>query len=143
MKLATWTPTAMTLRTDMDRLFDSFLSSRPEPNQSSWVPATALLEDAAAYHILVDLPGFSEKELEIEIVEGVLSISGERKRPEIKEDVACHRLERRYGNFRKAFRLGNGLDLEQASASFHDGVLELTLPKSAAAKPKNIPITRD
>ena len=143
MKLTTWNPTAMAFRTDADRLFENFWNTRAEARNSTWVPATDLLEDAESYHILIDLPGFSEKDLEIEIKDGELTISGEKRRPDLGEEVTCHQQERRYGTFRKAFRMGDGLDLEKIRASFRNGVLELTLPKSAAVKPKTITITRD
>jgi HSP20 family protein len=90
-----------------------------------------------------ELPGFTKEDVSIEIHENRLIIRGERKREtEAKEDQ-YHRLERAYGRFERAFWLPTTVDAEQIQATFKDGVLELRLPKSPAAKPKQIPITEE
>jgi HSP20 family protein len=86
-----------------------------------------------------ELPGFSKEDVNIEIHENRLIIPGERE-TEAKGD-RYHRLERAYGRFERAFWLPTTVDAEHIQASFKNGVLELSLPKSATAKPKQIPIT--
>jgi HSP20 family protein len=88
-----------------------------------------------------ELPGFSKEDVNIEIHENRLVIRGERKRETDPKEDRYHRLERAYGRFGRAFGLPTTVDAEHIQASFKNGVLELSLPKSATAKPKQIPIT--
>jgi HSP20 family protein len=149
MAIVRWNPQRdlMQMREEMDRLFNQFLR-RGEGEEATlaqglWAPPVDIYETDDAFMLKAELPGFTKEDVSIEIHENRLIIRGERKREtEAKEDQ-YHRLERAYGRFERAFWLPTTVDAEQIQATFKDGVLELRLPKSPAAKPKQIPITEE
>jgi HSP20 family protein len=149
MAIVRWNPQRdlMQMREEMDRLFNQFLR-RGEGEEATlaqglWAPPVDIYETDDAFMLKAELPGFTKEDVSIEIHENRLIIRGERKREtEAKEDQ-YHRLERAYGRFERAFCLPTTVDAEQIQATFKDGVLELRLPKSPAAKPKQIPITEE
>ena len=87
----------------------------------------------------MELPGFAKDGVDISFDDGILTISGERKFDR-KEDSRYHRLERRYGQFQRSFRLPNSVDIENAAATLNEGVLQLVVPKREEAKPRQIPV---
>jgi len=124
-------------RREMDRLFDDFGFARPAAASGNWaVPATEVREDDKNYVIAAEMPGMKKDDIEIDVADGVLSIKAEKKAEEKKEDGNVHYSERRYGVYRRDFRLGENVDLENIKADFTDGVLTLTLPKTEPAKPE-------
>ena len=147
MAIVRWNPQRdlMQMREEMDRLFNQFLR-RGEGEEATlaqglWAPPVDIYETDNAFMLKAELPGFTKEDVSIEIHENQLIIRGERKREtEAKEDQ-YHRLERAYGRFERAFWLPTTVDAEHIQATFNNGVLELRLPKSPAAKPKQIPIT--
>jgi len=100
-----------------------------------------IVEEKDKYLLHADLPGLTEKEVKIELEDGYLTISGERK-SEKKEnnDGEVLRSERYYGKFQRSFRLGNNVEIDKVKASFKNGELTINLPKSEKAKSKLIPI---
>jgi HSP20 family protein len=147
MAIVRWNPARdlMQMREEMDRLFSRFLQrgdgEEVSWGQGHWAPPVDIYETDNAFMLKAELPGFSKEDVNIEMHENRLIIRGERKREtEAKED-RYHRLERAYGRFERAFWLPSTVDAEDIQASFKDGVLELSMPKSATAKPKQIPIT--
>jgi len=147
MAIVRWNPQRdlMQMREEMDRMFNQFLR-RGEGEEATlaqglWAPPVDIYETDDAFMLKAELPGFTKEDVSIEIHENRLIIRGERKREtEAKEDQ-YHRLERAYGRFERAFWLPTTVDAEHIQATFNNGVLELRLPKSPAAKPKQIPIT--
>jgi HSP20 family protein len=147
MAIVRWNPQRdlMQMREEMDRMFNQFLR-RGEGEEATlaqglWAPPVDIYETDDAFMLKAELPGFSKEDVNLEIHENRLIIRGERKREtEAKEDQ-YHRLERAYGRFERAFWLPTTVDAEHIQATFNNGVLELRLPKSPAAKPKQIPIT--
>jgi len=149
-------PTAMqmwrpfeSLRREVDRLFDDFHMSpfrlpfrRPafdiEPfwAPESWVavPAVDFVERDNAFEVHADLPGLDEKNIEVKVANGVLTIKGEKEenKEEKKEDF--HMRERRFGSFERALRIPDGVDTDKIEAAFKKGVLTVTLPKTAEAQ---------
>ena len=152
------TPAAMqmwrpfeSLRREVDRLFDDFNMSpfrmspfrlpfrRPsfdiEPfwAPESWVavPAVDLVERDNAFEMHADLPGLDEKDIEVMVANGVLTIKGEKEenKEEKKEDF--HMRERRFGSFERALRIPDGVDTDKIEAAFKKGVLTVMLPKTA------------
>jgi len=136
-------------RNDMQRLFDQvwnrgFFPSLPrafdvEPIWRQWPsvgaaqPAVDYAEDEKAYHITAELPGMSEKEVDVSLSGDTLTIKGE-KRSEKEEKAKNYYLsERSYGSFQRSFTLPDGTDRDKIEASFAAGVLTLTLPKTAEA----------
>lgn len=125
------------LRREMDRLFDDFGFGRVSAgNGAGWsVPATEVREDDKSYVIAAELPGLKKDDIEIGVADGVLTIKAEKKAESTREDGNVHYSERRYGTYRRDFRLGENVDLENIAADFADGVLTVTLPKTEPSKP--------
>src|SRR3954452_2761101 len=126
MALVRWAPTREldTLQSDMNRLFDAFFNGRPgEGAARRWIPAMDLVETQDHLVLRADLPGMKEEDLEIEIKDGVLTISGERKAEHEEKSEGFHRVERSFGSFSRALAVPEGIDATQVSASFENGVL--------------------
>jgi HSP20 family protein len=146
MAIVRWNPTRdlMQMREEMDRLFTQFFrrgdGEEATWTQGVWAPPVDIYETDDAFVLKAELPGFRKEDVTIEMQDNRLIIRGERKREdEVKED-RYHRIERAYGRFERAFWLPTTVDAEKIQATFKDGVLELRLPKSEAAKPKRIAI---
>ncbi len=111
---------------------------------SAWMPPVDISEDANQITATAELPGFKEKDVNVELHGDVLTISGERKRESEKKDSNYTRVERSYGHsygqFCRSFTLPASVDRESVKASFSDGLLKLELPKKPEAKPRQIPI---
>lgn len=90
--------------------------------------------------LVMDLPGFTAGDLEIEVLDGELVIRGERKRPELAEGSRWAFTERSFGRFERRLRLPRGVDPDAIIASVDNGVLSLIVPKPEALKPKTIQI---
>ena len=147
MALVRWNPARdlMQMREEMDRLFNqAFGRGDGEEGawgRGTWMPPVDIHETDDAFVLKAELPGFTKEDVQIELHGNRLILRGERKQEtEVKEEQ-YHRRERAYGRFERAFWLPTTVDAEKIQASFKDGVLELRLPKSEAAKPKRIPIT--
>lgn len=139
-------PPFETLRREVDRLFDDFggdfwrrpfhaLSDfEPFARKFAASPAVDIAESDKAYEITAELPGMDEKNIEVNVVNGGLTIKGEKK--DEKEEKAKDRYvsERRYGSFERYFRLPDGVDAAKIEASFKKGVLTVTLPKRPEAQ---------
>jgi HSP20 family protein len=98
-------------------------------------------EDNDAYQIHAELPGISKEDIHVHIDGPVVSISAERKQEkEVKEGERVLRTERYYGKVSRSFQLGQEVDEERSSAKFADGVLNLSLPKKAAAQARRLTI---
>ncbi|WP_257538427.1 Hsp20/alpha crystallin family protein [Sphingobium sp. CFD-1] len=138
------------LRSEIDRLFDDFGSSGRSlfhfaPRGAlAIVPALELVDDEKAYRLTAELPGLDEKDVEINVADGVLSISGEKKEEEERKEKGFLLSERRYGSFRRQISLPADVDAEGIKAQFKDGVLTVTLAKdeNAAARTRKIAIEK-
>lgn len=127
-----------TLRRQIDRLFEEpFRKAAPEfepfgrlPLAWASAPAVDLVEKDKEYEITAELPGLDEKNVEVKLSNGTLTISGEKKEEREERDKGYHLSERRYGAFRRAFRVPEGVDQEHIEASFGKGVLTVRLPKT-------------
>jgi HSP20 family protein len=147
MAVARWTPmrNLLSFQEEMNRMFDQFFrggsSGEASWGQFTWTPPVDIYETDDALVLTADLPGVSKDEVSIEIHQNTLMLRGERKREAGVNDDHYHRVERAYGPFQRSFVLPTMVDQEHVQATYHDGVLELRLPKSEAAKPKRIAIT--
>jgi HSP20 family protein len=126
------------LTADFDRLF-STLFDRNQAAQR-WVPAMDLVEHEDHFLLRADLPGLTEDDVSIELNDGSLTVSGERKAEHDQRERGFYRLERQYGKFSRTLTLPDGIDGEQIKASFKNGVLEVQIPKPEERKPRRIPI---
>ncbi len=145
------------LRGDIDRAFDRMFRDWPsfgslagwEPfkEMESWARPTALAprvdvsEDEKAYEITAEIPGVEEKDVNVTLVNGRLTLRGEKKTEKEEKKKDYHMKERSYGAFERSFRLPEEVDAEKISAAFENGVLSVTLPKTEKAKAKERKIT--
>ncbi|MFZ5764845.1 MAG: Hsp20/alpha crystallin family protein [Thermodesulfobacteriota bacterium] len=111
-------------------LFDEVLTDV----EKSWSPRLDVSETNDAIEVVADLPGLDKKDIEISFEGDVLVIKGERKEEHRESKKHVHRMERRYGSFYRAMRLPVEVKSDKIEASFKDGVLTVTLPKSEEAK---------
>ena len=109
---------------------------------SAYVPRVDISEDTNNIYVHAELPGLSENDVKCTVSEGVLTIRGEKKHEEKREDKNYFRVERRYGEFARQFTLPDNVKEDQVNANFNNGVLEITIPKGEPSKPKEreIPI---
>src|SRR4051794_41838900 len=126
--------------TDFTRLFDSLFEPRAVSAQR-WVPAMDLVETEDHYLLKADLPGMKQEDVAIEFNDGTLTISGERKLEYERKEKGFFRLERLFGKFSRSLSLPDGIDAEKIQASFHDGVLDVTIPKPEQRKPRRIEVS--
>jgi len=131
-----------TLRHEVDRFFENPWGELARSSEffGGWAPALDLHEDKDSLTLRAELPGMKKEDIEIAIEDGVLSISGERKREEKYGDAESYRSERFFGRFNRSLTLPKPVNVEQVKASYKDGVLTVTLPKTEAAKPKQIEV---
>ena len=108
---------------------------------TGWAPAVDVAETAEDYLIRAEVPGLRKEDVKLSLSGNVLTISGEKKMEEKKtENKKYHRLERSYGAFQRSFSLPTPVNADKISATFKDGMLEVTVPKSEEAKSKVIDI---
>ena len=138
------------LRREIDRLFDDFgggLWRSPFPRsffhitpfgrgEPGWAatPAVDVIETDKAYEIAAELPGMDEKNIEVKVTDGVLTMKGERQEEKEEKKKDYYLQERSFGSFQRSFELPEGVDPEKIEASFKKGVLTLKLPKKPEAQ---------
>ena len=131
------------LRDEINRLFNNVGDTETNGATASWTPAVDIHEYQDRFELLVDVPGVSPEAVEIELDNGVLTLSGERvseKRAE-SQDRSATRIERATGHFYRRFILPDSIDTEQIKATGRNGVLEIVIPKHAKAQPRKIKIS--
>jgi len=106
----------------------------------AFLPAIDVSENDAHYAITAELPGASKDDVQVELHEGVLTIRGEKKSEREEKKEQRRYVERTYGSFSRSFRLPDDADATRLDATFKDGVLSITVPKTAEAKPKTIAV---
>ena len=145
MTIVRWEPLRefSTLQNEMNRLFNTVFDS-PAPAGNGglrrWMPAMDLVESGDHFVLRADLPGLSEEDVNIEVEDRVLTISGERKAEHEEREEGFHRVERSFGAFSRSLTLPKGIDADAVAASFDRGVLEIRIPKPEARKPRRIEI---
>jgi HSP20 family protein len=107
---------------------------------TAWAPALDISERKDAYLVTVELPGVEAEDLEITLEDGLLTIQGERQFTSESTEQQFHRVERRYGAFRRSITLPAQVQAEQIEASFDNGVLQIVVPKMEEATPKRIQV---
>jgi HSP20 family protein len=139
--LTPWT--GMTgLKQEMDRVLDRFFEPRWDELVvvGEWAPSIDLTETKDALVARVEVPGMDSKDIQISLQEQLLTIKGEKRHEREEKDERRHRVERSYGTFTRSVRLPVAVDAEKATASFKNGLLTITLPKTPAAKGSMIPV---
>ena len=107
---------------------------------TAWAPALDISERKDAYLVTVELAGVEADDLEITMEDGLLTIQGERHFAHDSSEQQFHRVERRYGAFRRSITLPAQVQAEQIQASADNGVLQIVVPKMEEAKPKRIQV---
>jgi len=105
-----------------------------EGSISAFRPMVSTREGEFAYHIEVDLPGVNKEDINIDVKENQIAISGERSFQEERKEKDYYKIESHYGKFQRSFILPDNVDVENIEASSKDGVLELMLPKLKVEK---------
>jgi HSP20 family protein len=139
MTLVRWDP-FQELASWSNRLNRSINEGRTEDTFGAWAPAVDIFEKDHNLLIRAELPGLKREDIEISMENGVLTLHGERKRESEVEESNAYRLERIYGAFTRSFSLPTTVDSSKIQAVYKDGVLEVTVPKLEAAKPKKVQI---
>jgi HSP20 family protein len=147
MAIVRWEPfrELATLQNEVNRLFNTAFDA-PAPAAGNggtlrrWMPAMDLVETADHFVLRADLPGLSEADVNIEVEDRVLTVSGERKAEHEATKEGFHRVERAFGAFSRSLTLPEGVEPEAVEASFDRGVLEVRIPKPEQRKPRKISI---
>ncbi len=129
------------IREDFDSVMKDFLKGFSGPVSSRGLyPLADVKEDDDKYTVTVEVPGIDKKDLKIKIKKNSLLVEGEKKEETKEESESYLRVERSYGNFRRAFSFASDLDEKKVNAEFKDGILTVTLPKTEKEKPKEIEV---
>jgi HSP20 family protein len=148
MALVRWEPVReiTSIQNEMNRLFNTFFDTPTTGNGGTgtsprrWVPAMDLVETDDSFVLKADLPGLTEGDVNVEVEDNVLTVSGERKAEHEDKREGYVRVERSYGTFRRSLTLPEGIDPEAVQASFENGVLEVRIPKPEERKPRKVSI---
>lgn len=130
-------------RREMDNMLSRFFERDTfgDGGGMGWFsPLANVAETDGEYEIIVDLPGLKPDDFNVEMRNGDLWITGERREEHEEKQKNWHRIERRYGQFRRVIPLRQDVDPEKVNAEYRDGVLKITVPKVETAKPKRIAV---
>ena len=143
-EISPWKPFQLErMRREMDRLWDSFFEGKPATRtreEGEWIPSLDVSETKGELVVKAELPGIDPKDIDISLNEGVLTIKGQKKQEKEEKEEGYHLVERSYGSFIRAIRLPREVKSDKINASYKDGVLKVTLPKTEEAKKKEIKI---
>ena len=123
---------------EVDRMFDAFFGGEGEARR--WVPAMDVWEEGEHFVLKADLPGVTESDVSIEVQDGTLTVSGERRSEERKEGAGWYRYERSSGAFSRSLTLPEGVNPDGIEAEFATGVLTVRIPKPEERKPRRVEI---
>jgi len=128
-----------------DRLFEGSLMQMGSTDESSvvtsqWIPLVDIKEEANQFVLYADLPGVDPQDIEVQMDKGMLTIKGERRIEATVETERFSRVERRHGSFHRRFALPDSADPERISASGHNGVLQIVIPKRPETTPRRIQV---
>jgi HSP20 family protein len=147
MALVRWEPVRelTSLQNEMNRLFNTFFDTPTTGNGNGgslrrWIPPMDLVETDDHFVLKADLPGLDESDVNIEVEDNVLTVSGERKAEHEDSREGYVRVERAYGSFRRSLTLPEGVNAEAVTASFEKGVLQVSIPKPEQRKPRKVAI---
>lgn len=133
---------------EMEDMFDRYTRALSWPRRGSqevvatgdWAPRVDIAETDKEFSIKAEIPDVKKEDVKVSVENGVLTIKGERKQEKEEKNKKFHRVERFYGSFTRSFTLPDNVDENKIEASFKDGMLNLTIPKTAETKPKAIDV---
>ena len=145
MAITRWRPfrDLVSIQDEMNRLFEDFFGHTPVRTgwtEGVWSPSVDVSEDKDNVIIKAEMPGMKKEDVKISVQDDVLTLKGEKKQEKEEKDKNYHRIERSYGSFCRSFQLPTSVKTDKIKASYKDGVLNVTLPKTEEVKPKEIPI---
>ena len=145
MNLVRWTPfrELEDISTRLNRFFNETPARTPDGDNlffAEWAPPVDIEETEKEYLIKAELPGIPKENVKVEMLDGVLTIEGERRTEKEEKGKKLHKVERSYGKFVRQFSLPNEVEAAKIQAEFKEGMLNVHLPKTAAAKPKAIEV---
>jgi HSP20 family protein len=150
MALVRWEPVRelTSIQNEMNRLFNTFFDTPTSSGGNGgnggtlrrWIPAMDLVETEDHFVLKADLPGLTESDVNLELEDNVLTVSGERKAEHEEKSEGFYRVERAFGRFSRSLTIPEGVDAEAIAADFNDGVLEVRIPKPAERQPHRIAI---
>jgi HSP20 family protein len=134
--------TFKSFQTEIDHFFDGFFNNFGRPTSSlfnrgrfeSFSPKIDISDEGSSVEVAAELPGLEEKDIQVSLNEDLLTIKGEKKYSDEKNDKDFYRVERRFGSFERSIKLPKEIDIEKINASFKNGVLTISLPKTEKAK---------
>ena len=142
--LSTFPTDMLSMRDDFNRLIDGFFRGEPSdttaPFTSAWIPAVDIAEHENDFVVRMELPGVAKEDVNITILEDILTVKGEKKQDRESKGSNYHRVERSYGSFQRSFTLPTAVKADRIDATFANGVLSITLPKAEESKPKQIDV---
>ena len=139
MTLVKWTPRPTSILNDMDKMISNVFENNwnfPVRSKTNRSPPVDIKEADESFTLTADIPGLTKKEVNVNISDGIVSISGERKFEDEKESDNYHYCERQYGSFLRTFNLPETVKEEDITASFKNGILSVELPKQEVVVPK-------
>jgi HSP20 family protein len=148
MSVSRWDPfqDLLAIQDEMNQLFGRAVGQGGQARgqgqvaERMWAPALDISERKDAYVVTVEVPGIKADDLDITLEDGLLTIKGERRFTQESTEQQFHRVERRYGSFRRSITLPAQVQADRIEASFEDGVLQVVVPKAEEAKPKKISV---
>ena len=129
-----------TLRREMDDFVGRLQESNRREGTAWFAPSTNIAESDKGYEITIDLPGLTSEDFDLEFQDGNLTVTGTRKDETEEKGKTFHRIERKYGEFRRSFALGRDIDADKVEAEYSAGVLRILVPKAEEVRPKKITV---
>jgi len=145
MNIVKWNPfrELEDIQAGLNRFFSDARVRRPDvdgPFFADWAPPVDVQETDKEYLIKAELPEVKKEDVKVDVLDGVLTIKGERTQEKEEKGKKFHKVERSYGKFVRQFALPTEVDAAKVQAEFKDGMLNVHLPKTAVAKPKAIEV---
>jgi HSP20 family protein len=128
------------------RLFEDFFNGFPfdgsvTHSSENWIPSVDILEKDGNLILRAELPGLTEKQIDLKVEGNTLTLKGERKMENEDKKSNYHRVESYYGSFTRSFSLPETVDLDKINAEYKNGILTITLPQKPEVKPREIPVS--
>jgi HSP20 family protein len=143
-ELTPWRPFGelSSLRREMDRLWENFFGERPLGRiwEREWAPSLDMSETKDNYVVKAEVPGIDAKHIDISLTGDVLTIKGEKSQEKEEKEEDHHLVERSYGSFSRSVRIPAEVESNKIKASYKNGILAITLPKSEKVKAKEVKI---
>lgn len=122
-------------------ILDDFFKDAVSTRQNGFTPRTDIVETETGFELEVQLPGMKKEDINVNIENNVLSVSGERKFDEKQEGKKFHRVESRFGAFNRSVQLPDSIEPESVNASYNNGILSISIDKSKKKSSKEIKIS--